>query len=497
MKQLHFNYTLYLSFLIFYSANLCYGQVDKTSESIAKGEVGNLLDKKLTVYIQKIVDEWGLPGLSIGVINNNEIVYAKAFGYENIETKKPATIRSLYGMASVSKTLVATAIMQLVEQGRIELEAPVIKYLPYFKLDDPYYDKITIKRMLNHTSGMPDNQNFKYDTPEYDEGALERYVKSLTSEKMLSKPDRNFSYSNMAFDCLGDVIAKVSGMPFEEYMQKYILLPSGMKESTFYKPKLDTEYWASPHISFGLPKVRAVYPYNRRHSPSGTLHSNVLDMCNWALINLNYGQYKNERILDSTSYNLLWKLSKNGTNIGLCWFLDNYRSEKTVGHSGADLGYRTNFLMLPERSVAVVVLSNIFEAPVEEVTFAALNILLGFETEPIDQPIIVPFVRKMEESGIQAAVELFNSIENKYLFEYMLNNLGYELLEKDRIEEAIEVFKLNAKEFPSSWNVYDSLGEAYMKNGDTELAIKNYKKSVRLNPENQNGKKILGKLYSE
>ncbi len=496
MKQFHFHYALFLSFLIFSSAYLCYGQIDNTSESIVKGEVGNLLDRKLTPYVQNIVDKWGLPGLSIGVINNNEIVFAKAFGYENIETKKPATIKSLYGMASVSKTFVATAIMQLVEQGRIELDAPVIKYLPYFKLDDPYYDKTTIKQMLNHTSGMPDVQDFQYDTPEYDDGALERYVKSLASEKMLSKPGRNFAYSNMAFECLGDVIAKVSGMPHEEYLQKHILLPAGMKRSTFYKPKPDTEYWAAPHMGFGLPKVRAVYPYNRRHSPSGTLHSNVLDMCNWAIINLNYGQYKNERILDSTSYSLLWKPSKIETDIGLCWFLYNYNGKKTVEHSGADLGYRANFLMLPENSQAVIVLSNIQYAPVGGITFAALDILFGFEPEPIDPPAIVPFVRKMEESGIQAAAELFNSIENKYLFEYMLNDLGYELLEKNRIEEAIVVFILNANEFPKSWNVYDSLGEAYIKNGNNELAIVNYKKSIKLNPKNQNGKEILERLYN-
>jgi CubicO group peptidase (beta-lactamase class C family) len=113
-------------------------------------------------------------------------------------------------MPSISKPFVATAIMQLVEKGKIDLDAPVVTYLPYFKLDSEQYKVITIQHMLSHVSGMPDVMDYEWDKPQYDAGALERYVRSLAEEKTRRKPGENFAYSNMAFECLGNVIAKVS-----------------------------------------------------------------------------------------------------------------------------------------------------------------------------------------------------------------------------------------------------------------------------------------------
>ena len=123
--------------------------------------------------------------------------------------------------------------MQLVEQGKIDLDDPVVDYLPYFELADDRYGTITIRELLTHTSGLPDVEDFGYDNPAYDVEALDRYVRSLTDTSLIAAPGEGFSYSDMGFDILGDVVATVSGQPFEEYVQENIFDPLGMENTTF------------------------------------------------------------------------------------------------------------------------------------------------------------------------------------------------------------------------------------------------------------------------
>jgi CubicO group peptidase (beta-lactamase class C family) len=233
--------------------------------------------------------------------------------------------------------------MQLVERGKISLNDPLIKYLPYFKLDGQRYRDITIKQMLTHTSGIPDVRDYEWDRPQFDAGAAERYVRSLVNEKMIAAPGEKFQYSNMAFDILADVIAKVSGMTFEDYVKENILNPLEMKESDFLGERIRPELRTSAHVFNLQPQVSEVYPYNRRHAPSSCLNASVLEMCNWAIANMNKGVFKGRGILEESSYDLLFKpqakIDQN-RSIGLSWFLDRYRDIKTISHGGGDLGYR-------------------------------------------------------------------------------------------------------------------------------------------------------------
>ncbi len=157
----------------------------------------------------------------------------------------------------MSKPFVATAIMQLVERGAMSLDAPVTDYLPYFKLSGTEYARITIRQMLNHTSGMPDVEDYEWDRPQFDEDAAERYVRSLENEAMIAAPGELWRYSNMAFDTLGDVIAKVSGQSFESYVKENILDPLGMTASTFLQPDVPEELRTPPHVGRGEPIVSA------------------------------------------------------------------------------------------------------------------------------------------------------------------------------------------------------------------------------------------------
>jgi CubicO group peptidase (beta-lactamase class C family) len=481
--------------IVFFSASL-----SNTLQNSKSNEKERSIDK----FIKSIMDANQIPGLAIAIVEDNQIFTAKAFGVKNLDTKEPITVESVFHMASVSKPFAATAIMQLVEKGKMNLEDALIKYLPYFKLDDPHYKDITIKQMLMHTSCIPDVRDYEWDKPQFDDGAAERYVRSLVNEKMIAEPGEKWQYSNMAFDILADVIARVSGVSFENYIKKNILNPLDMKESDFLRERIKPELRTSAHVFNLQPQVSEVYPYNRRHAPSSCLNANVVEMCNWAIANMNAGVFKENRILDSSSYKLLFEPQtkiNESRSIGLSWFIDQYREIKTVSHGGGDLGFRSYIIMLPEKSLAVIAASNFDATPMNDIVFSVIDIMLGFEPQQPKISILMTLGKTISTSGVQKAIAQYREFKSlqpdTYNFsEAQLNILGYQLIDNERLDDAIEIFKLNLEMFPEAYNTYDSLAEAYMISGNKELAIKNYKKSIELNPNNSNGIKMLQRLQS-
>jgi CubicO group peptidase (beta-lactamase class C family) len=475
------------------------------ASSIVTAQVrANQLEEKIDPVIQQVMESYDLPGLAVAIVKDNQVVYAKGFGLKSLKTKDPITTRSLFHMASVSKPFSATAIMQFVEQGKVELDDPVVKYLPYFKVKDDRYKEITISQMLSHISGMPDVRDYEWDKPVYDDGAAERYVRSLTDKELIAAPGETFAYSNMAFEVLGDLIAKISGMSFENYMKMNILNPLGMRESTFLKKKVSPDHATTPHVMGLKIEVSDVYPYHRAHAPSSTLHSNVLEMSSWAMANMNKGILGEKQILKPESYDILWEPAKlnNGETVraGLSWFLRTYRDIKTVFHSGGDVGYRTFFVMMPEKKAAAVVLSNCDFAPTGNIAMTALFMTLGLEPPPIPAPPIRAAIGKaIAEKGIDAAIERYHELKKNHPKSYnfdpgQLNRLGYQLIGMKRIDDAIKILTLNIEVYPKYANGYDSLGETYMMSGDKANAIKCYEKALELDPKMGSAIEALKKL---
>jgi len=317
------------------------------------------LDRRIDSYLVEHVRTQGIPGLTAAVVRDGEVVYRGAFGVRQIGKDEPLTPEHVFHFASVSKPFVATAIMQLVEQGRLGLDDPVIQHLPYFRLADERFRDITIRQMLNHTSGMPDVLDYEWDNPQTDEGAAERYVRQMASEQLLWAPGDGWRYSNMAFDALGDVIAKVSGTSFEEFVRANIFEPLGMERSSFIYPDIDQALRTTGHV--GDPAhVSDVYPYNRRHAPSSTLNTSVSQMTRWMLANLNRGELNGRRILRAQSYDPLWTpaTDRKGFRVGLSWFLGEHAGHRTVAHGGGDTGFRSYILLLPDDDIGVVLASN-------------------------------------------------------------------------------------------------------------------------------------------
>jgi CubicO group peptidase (beta-lactamase class C family) len=411
-------------------------------------------------------------------------------------------------MASITKPFVATAVMQLVEKGKISLDAPITQYLPYFEMADPRARTITIQQLLTHTSGMPDVADYEWNKPQYDDDALERYVRSLTDQRLVFDPGSRFQYSNMAYEILGDVVAKASGMSFEEYCKRNILEPLGMADSTMLVEQTDPALmtWGHELDGAGKPFPSAFYPYNRAHTPSSNLHSNVRDMAKWAIANLDGGT----GILTPPAHDRMWTAQRDITPdgpdarrqaIGLSWFLGKHRGRRIVSHGGGDTGYITDLVMIPEGRKAVVWMANVDYIGQPPVTRAALDTLLGLTPEPIvskrsaGRVLIATYDSGGLEGALKQYAELKASQSELYeLGEDELNTLGYHILGRKKTGEALRVFRMNVDAFPESANARDSLGEALEIAGDRAGARAAYEAALRIDPDFTHARDALRKL---
>lgn len=320
--------------------------------------------ERLDAALQRFVSEDGVPGAAVGIVDEGRVVYANGFGVASLaDPAQPVTRDTVFHLASVTKTFVATAVMQLVERRQLSLDAPIVGYLPYFRVADARSNAITIRHILTHTSGLPDVDTYNWDRPEYDDGALERYVRSLTTITLRSAPGSTYAYSNLAFEVLGDVIAKASGMPFENYVQEAILEPLQMRSSTLlYDGVARRNAWAAGHTrtATGAMTVIPHYPYNRAHAPSSTLHSSASDMSRWMLAMLNGGELDGRRILRKSSLDEMWTPTVDAREgrIGLAWLSLAVQGEDLVWHGGGDTGFRARLMLLPARRSGVIVLAN-------------------------------------------------------------------------------------------------------------------------------------------
>jgi CubicO group peptidase (beta-lactamase class C family) len=347
-------------------------------------------EQELQPMLERLIREQGLPGFAIAVVEDNRLAYAAGFGVRNVTNPADRiTTQSLFHMASITKPFVATSLMQLVENGKVDLDVPIVTYLPYFRMADDRYKNITVRQAVTHTSGIPDVADYEWDKPQYDDGALERYVRSLGALRLEFAPGERFKYSNMAFEILGDLVAKVSGETFDDYAQRHILMPLGMKESTLLLKQANPALLAWGHeLNAGrTPVPSKVYPYNRTHTPSSNLHSNALDMARWAIANMNRGELDGARILKASSYDVMWKpaaeSSGEASPAGISWFLGQYRGQKLIEHGGGDTGFRTHLAMLPDKRIAVVWMTNAdWLRDGATLTHAALDLALGLPLTP-------------------------------------------------------------------------------------------------------------------
>ncbi len=422
-----------------------------------------LYEDRLDSVLEEIMLRWEIPGLGVGIVSEGEIVYARGFGVQSLERRAPVTLDSVFCIASIAKCFVASAVMQLVERGQLLLDEPLVSYLPYFKLDDDRYTRITIRQMLSHTSGMPDFDEREYDElvahPETDKGAPERFVRGLGSQKMVADPGERFKYSNIAYDVLGHLIARISGLTFEAYMKEHILLPAGMPASTFLPAEVERDRLAVPHLRTPAMSVNPVYPYHRADAPASFLHTTVVDMCGWCITCLERGTHGGQRLLTPASYDLMWApVARWGyppfyEDMGLGWTLGHYQGLKTVSHGGMGFGWTDFLILLPEKKCGAIIMCNEESWARSRTREAVVRAMLDLEPQVGTVSWMVPVCQALESGGAQAAsacyAELKGDSSGQYSFDAEdLSDLAIQLTSAKRIDLAIEVLKLNLQVFP-------------------------------------------------
>jgi len=468
-------------------------------------EITTLLEEHLEPLIEQVMASFEMAGLAIGIVQGDEVVYIKGFGVKHIETREPVTPTSLFHLASISKPFVATAIMQQVEEGKLDLDTPLVQYLPYFTMNDERSQAITVQQMLGHISGMPDEETWYWDQPEYDEGALERYVRRLGTASLLFVPGERFSYSNIAYEVLGDLIAKLSGQSFEEYMRGHLLRLLGMSTSTFFKHEVPTSLATTPHLSIPRITLSPVYPYDRVHAPSSTLHSSALEMCQWARVNLQKGHWNGKRILSAASYDLLWhpyapiEESDPPEFVGLGWFLGTYKGKRQISHGGQDTGFETTFVLLPEEGIGVVVLANTLPAPVSQITNAALDVLLGLEPQKPRPPVLGRLSPILRQEGVQAALQAYRDLQDQQSNRYDFGAeqfyvVGDVLISIHRDNEAKAILELGIAVDPEAASGYELLALASLNTGEDTQALAYITQALQRDPKNRFALALHNKL---
>jgi len=354
-----------------------YVAVNEPAPAANPNQLDPALAAEVETLINQVMTEQRQIGMAIGIVMNGEVVYARGFGVADVESGRPVTERTLFEQGSVSKQLVGTAMMQLVEQGKLSLDDPLVKYLPYFQIKDARAQTITIRQVLTHISGIT---ALEHDSlvdyarallPEYDAASYERMVRTLGDMELIYEPGQGpFTYSDLGYNILGAVISEISGQPFEEYVHEHILLPLGMAETTFELRATDPTLLARPHVTDADGQVvkADLFPYSRSNAPSSHLYISVADMARWMAANLHQGSLDGVQILQPSAHQEMWHAHVVDTGMGeyfptmasygLGMFMGNLHGEPVMGAGGTDLGMISYQLIFPEKNMGIVIMAN-------------------------------------------------------------------------------------------------------------------------------------------
>ncbi len=321
-------------------------------------------------FLNRHLEAIPIPGFSVVVVEGKQVIYSRGFGVETLDGE-PMSEHSSVAIGSQTKSLTAVAVMQLVEEGKIALDAPVTRYLPWFRTADGRQDEITIESLLYNASGLPSHDDWLYSRDQ-SEKAIERGVRAMARVPLVRTPGDSFEYANDNWNVLGLVISEVTGMSYSGYMQDRVLDPMGMARSTTALDRFD-EIGVLHGFYTGIEQVR---PSRRRFLagalPAGSeLRSTAADMGRYLVMLLNEGVVGGNRILDGTSVNALFepgvRFTANMPEIGVIegeagygmGWVEAEADGRIVHHHGGDAIVMGSWTMLDrERGLGVSLLYN-------------------------------------------------------------------------------------------------------------------------------------------
>lgn len=331
-------------------------------------------------YVDSILTTFNVPGLSVSIVKDGKVVLAKGYGVKHIGTNDKVDEHTLFPIASNSKAFTALALAILAEQGRIKWDAPVISYLPWFRMSDPWITaQITVRDLLVHHSGIPaySGDIFLFPPATYTRKQILEKLKDIPIVKSFRT---TYAYDNILYAAAGEVIAEVSGMSWEDFIRINILEKVGMNETVPGYPLLSKSMnLATPHVRIQKDIVPVddfmQQAIGEAGDPAGGISSNAADMAKWLLTELDSAKTPDQkRIIPADTYKDLWKIIRPidvpvlpavikpaqpdfyGYAGGLR--ISNYGAYKTVGHGGKLDGAVSHVLLVPGLKLGVAVFTN-------------------------------------------------------------------------------------------------------------------------------------------
>lgn len=363
-----------------------------------KGDYG-YVKEYMSWFIQKEMKDNDIVGLSIALVDDQKILWQQGFGYADRKNKIKATPDTVYRAGSISKLFNGMAAMKLVEAGKMDIDRPLVTYLPQFKIKSRFgnTDGITPRTILTHHSGLPsdwiDGMWAKQPKP------FTRLVHEIKDEYVAYPPNTVMSYSNLGMTLLGHAVQNVSGMAYAQYLDQSLIEPMGMKNSRF-----ETGISGSRAAKSYL-EGKEVFEYPLGDIPAGGLNTTVTDLARLAMLVNNGGKLENRQILLPETLEAMFTVQNTqipldlGNPIGLAWFIDDKalaQKEPAYTHGGGVIAHRTMFTVAPESKLGVVVFANTGSANPQKIAKKLLQ--MAWEAKNGEKlPEVKPHVAKSSD----------------------------------------------------------------------------------------------------
>ncbi|TDQ32181.1 serine hydrolase domain-containing protein [Zeaxanthinibacter enoshimensis] len=457
----------------------------------------NQLVDKIDSYLEASESN-GFSGVVL-VSKRGEIILSKGYGWADRKNKIPNSPSTAFNIGSVTKQFTASAILKLVDQGKIKTSDRISSYFSQAPIDKR---DITIHQLLTHTSGISNRTGgFRYD-----EASKEQFLKEFFESELQSKPGTKHLYANANYIMLTAIIETVSGQTYNSFLNDYLFVPSlmnstGYKSVNFSSERLAHGYYYNRNdeqwVDWGTTQQHL--PYNDKHWYSigkGDIHSTVEDLYKWhvALTNnivlkpATRATQETRHVAENTAltsyYGYGWAIS------------ESERGTKIVSHNGSNGLYFSDFVRYVDDDVVVIYLTNVFLGPKSEYVAREIGKMVfdsNYTTTPIPKNIYELSHDFMQNNSSSKAEMLPEFLKKELGIDFndhaILNRLGFSRLKKeDKPDWALELFKLNVELFPKDGNLWDSLGEAFLKYNMNHEAIKSYRKAVELGNEDSREK---------
>ncbi len=454
----------------------------------------------LRLSLPQLMKIYNVPGFSIVIINDFKIVASKGYGFVSAGSTIPVTTQTLFQSASISKPVTATAALAFVEQGKLSLNEDVNRKLKSWLVPENDFtrdQKVTLRHLISHISGLSVHGFRGYDIDERKPTTLQ----ILNGEKPANNspirvtfiPGSRESYSGGGTVVEQVLLTDISGKEFPQVMDDVVLKKLKMTSSTYSQPLLRdlARRAASGTYSNGTSVHGGAYVYPEM-GPAG-LWTTPSDLARFAIEIARSRNGTSNRILSQKMTEIMLTRWTDG---GAQCFHMNQANPGQFSHNGANEGFQATLSMNWKTGDGIIMMANSNNGEyLWDPLLRRVAAIYGWNYRFSDPLQVLPLIAKTQ--GGKAALRyltVHKQAGDSKTGESEVNRAGYMLLADQRIDEAITLFIYNVQQYPQSFNAYDSLAEGYMKAGQTDLAIRNYEKSLELNDKNENAREMLRKL---